>query len=228
MSDINAEIQKLTPNALIELYTLDTTVIGFGTIDYFFAGTDANRLPITFQGITYQPWPLEVTGYEFTGQGTTPQPQFAVSNIGGIISATALQLNDLVGAKVTRTRTFAKFLDNQPTADPTQQFVPDIYYVNRKVSENGSTVVFELTTSYDVTGLQLPARQILQNSCTWLYKSAQCTWTPSAGHYYDATDAPQSLPGADQCGKRLTSCQVRFGSNATLPYGAFPGSRTYV
>jgi len=228
MSDINAEIQKLTPNALIELYKLDTTVIGFGTVDYFFAGTDANREPIVFQGITYEPWPLEVTGYEYTGQGTTPQPQFAVSNIGGIISATALQTGDLVGAKVTRIRTFAKYLDNQPTADPTQQFPPDIYYVNRKVSENATSVVFELTTSFDVTGLQLPARQILQNSCPWVYKSAQCTWVPSAGHYYNSTDTPQATIGGDQCGKRLSSCQIRFGANASLPFGGFPGSRTYV
>jgi lambda family phage minor tail protein L len=227
-TEIAAETQKLTPNALIELFTLDTTVIGFSSIDYFFAGTDANREPIVFQNITYDPWPLEVTGYEFTGQGTVPQPQFTISNIGGVVSATALQLNDLVGAKVTRIRTFAKFLDNQPTADPTQMFVPDIYYVNRKVSEDATSVVFELTTAFDVVGLQLPSRQILQNSCPWIYKSAQCSWVPQPGLYFDATDAPQAVIGGDQCGKRLTSCQARFGTNAALPFGAFPGSRTYI
>jgi lambda family phage minor tail protein L len=228
MSEIQAELQSLAPNALIELYILDTSVIGFGTIDYFFAGTDANRLPIVFQGITYEPWPLSVTGFEFTGQGVLPQPQFSISNIGGIISATALQLNDLVGAKVTRLRTFAQFLDNQPTADPTQQLTPDIYYVNRKVSETGTLVVFELTSSFDVIGLQAPSRQILQNSCPWVYKGAQCTWVPQPGLYFDATDKPQAEIGGDQCGKRLTSCQVRFGTNALLPFGGFPGSRTYV
>jgi lambda family phage minor tail protein L len=228
MSEINAALQSLTPGALIELYQLDTTVIGFGTIDYFFAGTDANRKPIVFQGLTYQPWPLEATGFEFTGQGTIPQPQIALSNIGGIISATALQLNDLVGAKVTRLRTFAQFLDDQPGADPSQMLVPDIYYVNRKISETGVQVVFELTTQFDTTGLQLPARQILQNSCPWIYKGAQCTWVPVPGKYFDTTDAPQAAVGGDQCGKRLTSCQARFGTNALLPFGAFPGSRTYV
>jgi lambda family phage minor tail protein L len=227
MSDVNAELQSLTPDALIELFTLDTTVIGFGTVDYFFAGTDSNREPIVFQGITYQPWPLQATGFEFNGQGTTPNPQFTVSNIGGYVSATALALNDLVGAKVTRLRTFAKFLDNQPTADPTQVLTPDIYYVNRKVTENAVEVTFELTTSFDVTGLQLPSRQILQNSCPWIYESAECSWVASAGNYYDINDNPISTPGSDQCGKRLTSCQIRFGANAVLPYGGFPGSRTY-
>jgi lambda family phage minor tail protein L len=200
MSDVNAELQS----------------------------TDINRNPIVFQGQEYQPWPLEATGFEFSGQGTIPQPQLAVSNIGGIISATALQLNDLVGAKVTRLRTWAPYLDDQPTADPQMQLTPDIYYVNRKVSETGISVTFELTTAFDTTGLQLPSRQILQNSCTWIYKSAQCTWVPKPGFYFDTTDAPQATVGADQCGKRLTSCQCRFGTNATLPIGAFPGSRTYV
>jgi lambda family phage minor tail protein L len=226
-NQIQSELQSLAPDALIELYQLDTVIIGGGTVDYFFAGTDVNRDPIVFQGLTYQPWPMEVTGYEFNGQGTIPNPQFAISNIGGIISATALQFEDLVGAKVTRIRTFAKFLDGQPGADPTQQLPPDIYYVNRKVSENQQVVTFELTTAFDTTGLQLPSRQILQNSCPWLYKGPECTWVPVAGKYFDIFDASQSLPGGDQCGKRLTSCKLRFGATATLPYGAFPGSRTF-
>lgn len=228
MSDlITPETQKLAPNALVELYVLDTTVIGFDTLDYFFAGTDTNRLPIVFQGQTYQPIPLQVTGFEYNGQGTIPNPTFAVSNVGGIISATALQFDDLVGAKVSRKRTFAKFLDDQPTADPSQEFPIDIFYVNRKVSENAQVVTFELTTSFDVTGLMLPSRQILQNSCPWIYKSPQCSWVPFAGHYFDATDTAQELPGADACGKRLSSCICRFQTNV-LPFGGFPGAQSYV
>lgn len=224
---INAQLQSLAPNALIELFILDTTVIGFGTVDYFFAGTDSNMMPIVFQGITYQPWPLEATGFQFTGQGTVPQPQFTVSNIGGVISATALQLNDLVGAKVTRLRTWAQFLDNQPTADATQQLTPDIYYVNRKVSENAVQVVFELTPAFDTVGLQLPSRQILQNSCSWVYKGPHCTWVPVAGKYFNIADVSQAVIGGDQCGKRLSSCQARFGASAVLPFGGYPGSRSF-
>lgn len=47
---------------------------------------------------------------------------------------------------------------------------------------------------------------------------------------YDAALA--SLPDSaelrkqDKCGKRLTSCRLRFGSS-TLPYGAFPGANLY-
>ncbi|HFF4526214.1 TPA: phage minor tail protein L, partial [Acinetobacter baumannii] len=30
-------------------------------------------------------------------------------------------------------------------------------------------------------------------------------------------------PNLDACGKRVSSCTCRFGENAVLPYGAFPG-----
>jgi len=227
MSEISGEIQKLAPNALIELFILDTSVIWFATIDYFYSGTDEFRRPIVFQGINYQPIPLQAAGFEFSGQGATPNPTLTVSNANGIISATALQYGDLVGAKITRKRTFAKFLDDQPTADPTQEFPQDIYFVNRKVSETSVEVQFELTTSFDLVGLMLPCRQVLQNSCPWIYESAECSWVATPGKYFDINDVPQSLVGADQCGKKLTSCQARFGTNTLLPYGGFPGAQIY-
>jgi lambda family phage minor tail protein L len=224
---INAEVLKLAPDHLIELYILDTNVIGGGSIDYFHAGTATNRWPIVFQGITYQPFPIEITGFDRTGQGTIPKPKASVSNVQGVISATALQFNDLVGAKFTRKRTFAKFLDGSPTADPTQEFPLDIYYVNQKLNENAQLVEFELTTSFDMIGLSLPSRQILQNSCPWVYKSAECSWVPVAGEYFDVNDVSQALIGGDVCGKRLTSCEARFGA-VTLPFGGFPGARAYI
>lgn len=224
---INAEVYKLAPAALIELYILDTTPIVSATIDYFHAGTDSNRFPITFQGITYQPFPIEIKGFERNGQGVVAKPKLSVSNVGGIISATARQFSDLVGAKLTRKRTFAKFLDGQPTADPTQEFPIDVYFVNQKTNENAQLVEFELTTAFDLFGLSLPSRQVLQNSCPWVYKGAECSWVPVPGKYFDVNDVSQATIGGDVCGKRLTSCAARFGA-VPLPFGGFPGARAYV
>jgi len=226
-NQINAEVLKLAPDALIELYILDTTPTGSASIEYFHAGTSETRWPIVFQGITYQPFPIEIKGFERNGQGTVAKPTATVSNIGGLISATALQYEDLVGAKFTRKRTFAKFLDGARTADPTQEFPIDVYYVNRKTAENAQFVTFELTTSFDSYGLTLPGRQILQNSCPWKYKGAECSWVPVPGKYFDVNDVSQATVGGDVCGKRLTSCSLRFGA-VPLPFGAFPGARAYV
>lgn len=227
---LQAEVMKLAPDALIELYILDLNTIGVAAIEYFHCGTNENRQPVVFQGITYQPFPVQVTGFEMNGQGQLPTPKLAVSNTNGAISQTILQYQDMVGAKVTRKRTFAKFLDGEPDANPTQEFPLDVYYVGRKTAENGDIVQFDLVSTFDLTGITLPSRQIIQNSCTWVYKSAECSWVPVTGYYFDANDQPV-LPGADICGKRLDSCKcrfARFGTNPDLPFGGFPGVRRYV
>jgi lambda family phage minor tail protein L len=40
----------------------------------------------------------------------------------------------------------------------------------------------------------------------------------------DANDAATSDSTKDVCGKRLTSCKLRFGQNNPLPYGGFPAA----
>lgn len=229
-SNLTTEMMKLAPDALIELFILDLNPIGLAAIEYFHCGTNDYRQPIVFQGITYTPFPVQITGYEQNGQGTVPTPSLAVSNINGSISQTIIQYNDMVGAKVTRKRTFRKFLDGMPEANATQEYPLDIYFIGRKTAETSDVVTFDLTSSFDLAGLQLPSRQIIQNSCSWVYKSAECSWIPIAGFYFDANDAPV-LPGADICGKRLSSCKCRFvsrGVNPDLPFGGYPGARKYV
>lgn len=46
------------------------------------------------------------------------------------------------------------------------------------------------------------------------------------GQYFDANDLIVSTAAEDQCGKRLTSCKIRFGSRA-LPFGGFPSAGLY-
>lgn len=228
---INAECMKLAPDALIELFILDLTPVGLADINYFHPGTNENMQPIVFQGIEYAPFPVKIEGFEKNGQGQMPTPSLSVSNVNGAISQTIIQYQDMVGAKVTRKRTYRKFLDGMPDANPTQEFPLDIYYIGRKTAENADIVSFDLVSSFDLTGLVLPSRQVIQNSCTWVYKSAECSWVPRPGFYFDANDNAVALPGADVCGKRLDSCKCRFaanGANPDLPFGGFPGARRYV
>jgi lambda family phage minor tail protein L len=226
---IQTEGMKLSTDALVELYILDLNSIGLASVQYFHCGTNENYQPIVFQGITYTPFPVQVTGFESNGQGTLPTPSLKVSNIGGAISQTIIQYNDMVGAKLTRKRTFRKFLDGEPLANPTMEYPLDIFFIGRKTGENADVVTFDLVSSFDLAGLTLPSRQVIQNSCPWVYKSAECSWVPIAGFYFDANDQPVT-PGADVCGKRLDSCKCRFasrGANPDLPFGGFPGVRRY-
>jgi lambda family phage minor tail protein L len=225
---ISSELQKLAPNAIIELYELDASPFG-GSVYYFHAGTNALTQIVTWQGQEYQPYPVKITGFEISTGGQIPRPKMAVSNISGIITALVLAYDDLLGAKVTRKRTMQKYLDAvnfsggvNPNADPTAEFPDDIYYVERKTSENKSAVEFELSASFDVQGVKLPRRQIIQNICPWKYRGAECGYAGT--NYFDSNDQPVGSLGLDVCGKRISSCELRFGANAELPFGGFPAA----
>ena len=227
---IRAEIQSLSPSAVVELFELDYSNYTNGAVVRFHAGTNQLNSPVVWKGLEYIPMPIEATDFEMSTTGSLPRPKIRVANVDGIISATIMAFDDLVGAKVTRRRTMTKFLDAvnfqggvNPDADPTQAFQDDIWYVERKVSETRYMVEWELSSAFDLMGVRLPYRQVIQNSCTWRYRGAECGWT---GSNFDKNDTACN-PDKDECAKRLSSCRARFGASAILPYGGFPGASRY-
>lgn len=225
---ITSEIQKLAPSSVIELYELDARVFG-GDQYYFHAGTNELKTSITWQGQVYVPYPIEVMGFDYVTGEQIPRPKMRVANVTGIITALVLAYDDLIGAKVIRRRTMAKYLDAvnfdggvNASADPTAEFPDDIYFIDQKVNENMQLVEFELAASFDVQGIKLPKRQIIQNVCPWVYRSSECGYTGT--DYYDKDDNIVATSGQDVCGKRLSSCQARFGEYNELPFGGFPAA----
>ena len=225
---ISTEIQKLAPSAVIELYQLDAAAFG-GDIIYFHAGTNGLLQRVTWQGQAYEPFPVQITGFEYSGAGQLPRPTLRVANVTGVITALVLAYGDMLGAKVTRKRTMLKFLDEvnfpdgtNPTADATAEFDDDVYFIDRKASENRDVVEFELAAAIDLQGVMLPRRQIVQNVCPWKYRGAECGYTGTV--YLNANDVSVATLAQDVCGKRLTSCKLRFGQFAELPYGGFPAA----
>lgn len=224
MSMIYGELQKLEQSAVIELFEL---VLGTETLR-FHGGTNGLHEPVVWQGNTYQPLPVQASGFEMTGKGAFPRPKISLANVEGVISQTIQEHGDLVGNKLIRRRTLAKFLDavnfpeGNPTADPTSELPADTYFIDRKSSENRVVVEYELASSMDVSGIQLPRRQIIQNACSWKYRGADCGYT--GGPCADQFDNPTTNPALDKCGKRLSSCKIRFGEDGILPYGGFPAA----
>lgn len=189
---LTTEIQKLAPSAIIELFELDCTSLG-GEVLRFHAGTNQLSGNIVWQGNTYVRYPIQVSGFEYTGQGQIPRPKLLVSNILSAITTLTLAYGDLIGAKLTRKRTLAKFLDAEnftggvnPNEDTTAEFENDIYFVDRKSNEDRDIVEFELASSMDLVGVKLPRRQIIQNLCQWRYRGSECGYT--GGPVFDAND----------------------------------------
>lgn len=229
---ISSEIQSLSPSAMVELFVLDLSRYG-QPMAYFHAGTNALQQPVVWQGQTYLPLPIEGEGFDVTSKGALPRPKLRVANINGLFSAEVVAHDDLVGCKVTRKRTFAKYLDAvnfpggvNPEADPNQHFADDIWFVEQKTSEDRYVIEWVLASAFDLSGVQLPYRQVIQNSCPWRYRGAECGYT---GAHMDKNDAPSTADN-DICSKRLASCVARFtvgGVTRDLPFGGFPGARRY-
>ena len=121
LDPIISDLQKNNPSAIIELFELelDSTLHGSQTtMTYrFHAGSslDLNG-KVIWQNNEYLRYPVEASGFAFQ-KGQLPRPQITISNALSLISAVMLEVNlitagnDLTGAKVTRIRTLAKFLD---------------------------------------------------------------------------------------------------------------------
>ena len=229
-----SELQKIAPSSIIELFVLELNALQHGTTDIyrFHAGTNlVNNGDMVWAGDTYLKFPIEADGFDYNGQGTLPRPKIRCSNIFGTITSILLTLPDgLEGAKVTRIRTLARYIDavNFPggtnpygTPDPTAEFPREIYYIDRKSTETRDVVEFELASAFDLAGIRAPKRQCISSVCQWVYRSSECGYTGT--NYFDANDTSVGSSALDVCGKRVSSCKVRFGATAELPYGALPG-----
>jgi len=139
---------------------------------------------------TYSAFPVESEGWEVRGSGTgsLPRPSIRFANINQYWNAHLSDYDDLVGAKVTRRRTLAKYvvLDAAPV-----EFNRDVYYIERKSSETPILVEFELTSAFDVQGVKLPRRSIIAARCPWKYKDSDqggCDWPTDNRFTIDGTE----------------------------------------
>ncbi|MFP3564687.1 phage minor tail protein L [Paraburkholderia sp. SIMBA_030] len=218
---ITSDIQQLEPGALIELFEVDCTAIG-GDVLRFHGHLQSQS--IWWQGNEYRAWPIEATGFEHTSSSQQPSPTLSVANIDGTVSALCVYLADMVGAKVRRRRTLVKYLDaanfpaGNPTADPSEEMAPELWYIEQKSSETNVQVDFMLSSALDFGGQQLPARQIA-GLCSFKYRGPECGYVGIA--YFDKNDQPVSDPALDRCSLKTSGCECRFGVNNPLPWGGF-------
>lgn len=186
-----------------------------------------------FNGISYIPTAFEATGFEKSGQGALPTPKISISNVNKLIFSAVISLRDLTGATFTRIRTMRKFLDDGSAPDPTATMPYDVFKINRKSRMNKLEIEFELCSPFDQEGIQLPRRQFIKNSCSHRYRvfnattgmldysKATCPYAGAA--YFNEVDTAVGSASLDRCGKRLSSCKLRFPNPLALPFAGFPG-----
>ncbi|MCA0246358.1 MAG: phage minor tail protein L [Proteobacteria bacterium] len=229
-----ADNQSLTPGDIVVLFDIDTAPIGGTEIWYLCSGLVDGAAPM-WKGHTYAPHPIVAEGFEWAGRGQLPRPKLTVGNALGLLQAAVVQYNDLLGARVTRWKTLKKYLDGQPDADPDTHYIPDVYHVDRKVSQTKGMIEFDLSAALDQQGVMLPRRQIIRDACTETYRK----WDAAANDFvygtcpyagdarFTAKDAPTDAAHLDVCSHKLSGCKARYGADGELPFSGFPAvSRT--
>ena len=258
--DLVSTLQGIAPGALIELFQLELNVPQHGVAEtyYFHAGTSLNNNgDLIWAGQPYMALPVEVEGFEYSGQGTLPRPKLRISNIMGTITALILTLPEgLEGAKLTRIRTLARFIDNEN--------FPGIDYL---LTEDGFALMYEDDTFiyqeagnifgtpdptaefpreiYFVDRKSAENRSVVEFELASVFDMAgvrapkrqcitRCQWvyrsvecSYTGTNYFDASDVAVGNASQDVCGKRVDSCAARFGAVAELPFGGYPGIGTF-
>lgn len=204
--NVASELISLNPSALIQLFEINVEDLGFNvgaisntevalglnTIFRFHNNINLTSSSIFWQGNEYVAAPIIAEGFEMNLKGSPAVPKLTISvSDSGIPHLTILkqrirEMGDVVGAQVTRIRTFARFLDasnffNQAppvnfNPDPTQELPRDIYYIDKLALENKNQVQYELSPLFIVEGITLPGRIISQASCAWIYRGEGCLY----------------------------------------------------
>jgi len=236
-SDIRTP-SEINDNKDVEMSTPQTGLLGS------FKLNDAPGQVLTailWQGRTYVPIDLDSSGWALSAEGAIPRPKLMVTNVNALFTALVNSFENLVGAKITRTTTWSRYLDSGVDADPNAHYPPEIFFVNRLVSKNRLFIEWELAAILDQIGVDLPSRPILRDICThtyrredpdnpgqFTYENVTCPYVGSGsapltdGPFFKRDDSTTLVLAEDSCGRRLPSCKKRFPSTP-LPTRAFPG-----
>lgn len=177
---------------------------------------------IYWNGNAYMPAPIKTEGFDLSSKGLFPKPKLSIAFSDDFLFTFALfkkvvQFDQLIGAKFTRIRTFAKFLDQKnfyqtdgvtplisdPSSipdgfspDPNCEFPRDVYYFDRKSSENKNYLEFEMSSAIDLDRVKLPRRKVLSYTCPWIYRGEGCLYEDAALLSTSIHGTTNSIPNA--------------------------------
>ncbi|WP_139851480.1 phage minor tail protein L [Acinetobacter pullicarnis] len=185
------------------------------------------RRDIIWQGQTFEPMALDVSGLEMRSDGKASAPTLSMANningIQGAVSAYCLRFGDFAGAKLKVIATLAKYLDaanfsGGNASANSNESKTQLWFIEQKTSENATAVTFELSNPVDFEGLKIPTRQI-SNYCGWEYRSEECGYIGAA--MFTNKDEPTDNPALEGCSFRTSGCRCR---NNEVHFGGFPAS----
>ncbi|HIB1554001.1 TPA: phage minor tail protein L [Salmonella enterica subsp. enterica serovar Muenchen] len=205
------ETTKAEQSAKVDLWEFDLTAIG-GERYFFCNEPNEKGEPVTWQGRQYEPYPIQAQDFEMSGKGPSPRVSLGVSNLFGMVTGIAEDLQSLVGASVVRHQVYRTFLDavnfsdGNPDADQEQEAVAR-YKVEQLSELTTSTATFVLASPTETDGSVFPGRIMLAEICTFGYRGEECGYNgpPVA----DEFDKPTTDPTKDKCSHCMKGCTMR-------------------
>ena len=199
---------------------------------------------IVWRGKTYYPAPITAEGFESSTKGTLPQPTLTIasqSDTGvdqlALLKNQIREFGDIIGSKVTRRRTFAKYLDrrnfigsisNAKTSielpqgyepDPYSQLPEDVYFIERKQTESKTVITYQLSSILDTEGTKLPKRVIVSDKCVWQYRGIGCWYQHADENEKDKDYTDDKFPPIL---KKAEISKLSDGDGYGLPEKALP------
>lgn len=231
LKNINADIFSLNPSTLILLFEIDISNLlfdsGVASLDEIALNSNISIFrfhnnvkllgtSIHWRGNEYLAAPIKCEGMQLNAQGTLPVPKLSITvNDTGIPALNTLKtqiakIGDLTGAKVTRRRTLAKYIDVQNffgqipppgfSPDIYSELQSDVYFIDRKSNEDKNTLEYELASILDVEGYKLPGRLVIADKCTFQYRGEGCCYEyfsrrePTVHGAFGESSLPTSAP----------------------------------
>ena len=208
LKHISKEAISLESTSIISLYEIDLSSIKSALnlhstalphdVLRFHNEESFNQKNILFRGETYYPMPIIADGFEVNSNGSLPRPTLTLTSLKGVLEESVssnyflslkraiLELENMIGAKVSRIRTFYKFLDSsnnlEGVGDFTSgfnnnpEFPKESYFVERKISEDKDGIQFELSSVLDIQNFKVPGRVCLANRCPFTYRGEGCCY----------------------------------------------------
>jgi len=249
---IISEMGRVAPSSVVTLYEIDledllidenmpyleTTLAG-EAVFRFHNNLKLTKQKLYWKGEEYHPLPVYVEGFDSNTRGSAPTPRMSMvanekddnQSMFRSFKLMVRQLDDLIGAKVTRVRTFAKYLDVKNfydiqqgggrvtlgddtlipegfTPDPLAEFPREIFFINRKSVENKNGLEFELGSFIDFESLKLPTRLVISRYCQFQYRGEGCIYEYQSNGDVMTDDQLISAFGTDSTNELKFPCKA--------------------
>lgn len=174
---------------LVELFELTIGPEGSQVTYYFHNGVEEDLSTIKFHPIgdtskntdsdanEYIAIPMEMEGVEAQSDGAQPRPQLLVANVTDEIRSTLddddFLIEDIVGGRIVRRRTFAKYLVGGDDASSPFEFPTAEFLIDRMESKTPLVISFELVAPFDLENIMLPRRTVIGKYCSWIYQGRE-------------------------------------------------------